>query len=39
MIATLIMFMIFMIFIWKQYKPFYPQKTCGMQLLSIAFQI
>ena len=27
------------IFMWKQYEPFYPCKTCGMQLLSIAFQV
>ena len=39
MIATFNTCLICMIFIWKQYEPFYPRKKCGMQLLSIAFQI
>jgi hypothetical protein len=39
MIATHITCLIFIIFIWKQYKSFYLCKTCGTRLLSIAFQV
>jgi hypothetical protein len=39
MIATRITCLIYMIYIWKHYKPFYPCNTCGMWLLFIAFQV
>jgi hypothetical protein len=39
MIVMCIMCQSYKIFIWKQYKTFYPYKTCRMWLLSIAFQV